>query len=122
MQGVSDPGDYAPIITRPMITRIGHGSMPKPQQLSLQTLASGINDGGWVQIAGTVHSVSQLHSQHWFKLVVGGHSYEMQLPYGANTDALQGWFLDGPEVGQDPVKSKRYLFSGFSCDLLCENY
>jgi len=94
VQGVSGPGDYAPIITHPVITRIGHGSMPKPQLLSLQMLASGINDGGWVQIAGTVHSVSQLHTQHWFKLVVAGHSYEMQLPHGANTDALQERLLD----------------------------
>ena len=94
VQGVSGPGDYAPIITRAAIRRIGHGSMPKPQPLSLQMLASGMNDGGWVQIAGTVHSVLQLHSQHWFKLVVAGHSYEVQLPHSANTDALQGRLLD----------------------------
>ncbi len=94
VRGFSGPGDYAPIITRPTVTRLGHGPMPKPLTLSLQTLISGNNDGGWVEIAGIVHSVSQLRHQHWFKLVVAGNSYVVQLPGSENTDAIQDRLLD----------------------------
>ena len=94
VRGFSGPGDYAPIITRPTVTRLGHGPMPKPLTLSLQTLVSGSNDGGWVQITGIVHSISQLHHQHWFKLVVAGNSYAVELPVAENTDAIQNKLLD----------------------------
>lgn len=94
IQGFSDPGDYAPIITRPTITRLGHGPMPKPLTLSLQSLASGRNDAGWVNVVGVVHSVSQLKSQHSFKLVVAGNSYAVDLPHPANLSAIQNGLLD----------------------------
>jgi diguanylate cyclase (GGDEF)-like protein len=94
VQGVSGPGDYAPIITRSTITRLGRGAMPKPLKLSLQTLAAGNNDGSWVEIVGIVHAASQLKSQHWFKLVVAGNSYAVQLPRSANLGAIQDGLLD----------------------------
>jgi diguanylate cyclase (GGDEF)-like protein len=94
VQGVSGPGDYAPIVTRSTITRLGRGAMPKPLKLSLQTLASGNNDGSWLEIVGIVHVASQLKSQHWFKLVVAGNSYAVQLPRSANLGAIQDGLLD----------------------------
>lgn len=94
VRGVSGPGDYAPIITRPTITRLGHGPMPKPLTLSLQTLASGNNDATWVEIVGMVHSVSQLNSLHSFKLVVAGNSYAVDLPRSANISTIQDGLLD----------------------------
>ncbi|HMD39235.1 MAG TPA: GGDEF domain-containing protein [Candidatus Acidoferrum sp.] len=94
VQGVSGPGDYAPIITRPLITRVGHGPLPKPLALSLETLGSGKEDAGWVEMVGIVHSVAQLHSQQTFKLAIAGNSYAVQLPHGTNTSAIQESLLD----------------------------
>ncbi len=94
VRGLSGPGDYAPIITLPTITRLGRGTMPKPLTLSLQTLASGTNDAGWVTIVGIVHSVAQWKSIRSFKLVVAGNSYAVDLPRGSNVDAFQQSLLD----------------------------
>jgi diguanylate cyclase (GGDEF)-like protein len=94
VRGMSGPGDYAPIITLPTFTRLGHGPMPTPRTLSLQILASGDNDAGWVDIVGIVHSVSQLNSQHTFKLVVAGNSYAVDLPHPANISSIQDGLLD----------------------------
>lgn len=94
VRGFSGPGDYAPIIASPAIVRIGHGSMPNPLPLSWQTLASGKDDAGWVEIAGLVHSVSQLRTQRWFKLVVAGNSYTVQLPHSELADASPESLLD----------------------------
>jgi len=94
VEGFSGPGDYAPIITQPTVTRVGHGALPKPPTLSLQTLAARNNDAGWVEIVGIVHSVSQLGSQHSFKLVVAGNSYAVQLPHAEDTTAIQDRLLD----------------------------
>lgn len=94
VRGVSGPGDYAPIITLPTVTRLGRGRLPKPLTLSLQTLASGNNDGAWAEIVGIVHSVSQLSSSHSFKLVVAGNSYGVDLPHLANISAIQDDLLD----------------------------
>ena len=94
VQGVSGPGDYAPIISHSTITPLGHGSVPKPQTLSLQTLGSGNLDAGWIETVGIVHSVAQLPSQHLFKLVVAGNSYSVQLPHSEDTAALQHELLD----------------------------
>jgi len=94
VRGYSGPGDYAPIVTRPMVVRIGHGSMPKAMSLSWQTLFSGRDDAGWVEVVGVVHSVSQLRSQGWFKLVVAGNSYTVQLSHAERSDAYPQALLD----------------------------
>jgi len=94
VEGFSGPGDYAPVITNPTVARVDHGALPKPLTLSLQTLASRNNDAGWVEIVGIVHSVSQLRSQHLFKLVVAGNSYAVQLPHAEDTGELQDRLLD----------------------------
>jgi len=94
VRGFSGPGDYAPIITRPMVMRVGHNSMPSPMSLSWQTLVSGQDDAGWIEVVGVVHSVSQLRSQHWFKLVVAGNSYTVQLSHAERSDAYPETLLD----------------------------
>lgn len=93
IQGVSAPGDYSPVITRPTITFIRHGANPKPLELSLQSLASGNSDGSWVQITGVVHSV-QLQTQHSFKLAIDGNTFSVQFPVSADTTALRDRLLD----------------------------
>lgn len=94
VRGFSGPGDYAPIITRPTVVRLSHTSMPKPMSLSWQTLVSGQDDAGWIEVVGVVHSVSQLRSQHLLKLVVAGNSYTVQLSHLERSDAYPESLLD----------------------------
>lgn len=94
VRGFSSPGDYAPIVTGPTIVPVGHSSMPTPMSLSWQTLVSGRDDAGWVEVVGVVHSIMQLRSQHWFKLVVAGNSYAVQLSHLERSDAYPETLLD----------------------------
>ncbi|HEY1463668.1 MAG TPA: GGDEF domain-containing protein [Terriglobales bacterium] len=93
VQGFSAPGEYAPIITKPTITFLHKGSLPKPLQLSLQALSSGKFDSSLVEIHGVVHSV-QLQSQHTFKLSIDGHNFAVEFPIMANTSKIQDQLLD----------------------------
>jgi len=94
VKGISNPGEYAPIISRPKIKVLAHGALPKPSTLSLQALASGNSDGSWVQISGIVRSVQRLKNQHTFKIAIGGNSFPVQFPWSLDTSALDDQFLD----------------------------
>ena len=94
VKGVSNPGEYAPIISRPKIKVLAHGALPKPSTLSLQALASGNSDGGWVQVSGIVRSVQRLQNQHTFKLAIGGNSFSVQFPWTLDTSALDDKLFD----------------------------
>jgi len=94
VKGVSNPGEYAPIISRPEIKVLAHGKLPKPPTLSLQALASGNSDGGWVQVSGIVRSVQRLQNQHTFKLAIGGNSFPVQFPWTLDTSDLGNKLLD----------------------------
>ncbi|HSS97684.1 MAG TPA: hypothetical protein VLK33_11675, partial [Terriglobales bacterium] len=94
VKGVSNPGEYAPIISRPKIKVLAHGALPIPSTLSLPALASGNSDGGWVQVSGIVRSVQRLKNQHTFKLAIGGNSFPVQFPWSLDTSVLQEQLLD----------------------------
>ena len=60
--GVSGAGDFAPIVDRGRVHPIGKGQLPAAAPLmSLTRLATGKEDGKWVEIEGVVRSVNELH-------------------------------------------------------------
>ncbi len=57
VSGVSHPGAFAPIITRPTWKKIGTGPLPEPRLVPIEQVMSGIEDGQRVEIAGIVRAV-----------------------------------------------------------------
>jgi signal transduction histidine kinase/CheY-like chemotaxis protein len=58
LEGVSAPGDFAPIVDEAKITVVGESHVPRQaQRVSLTHMATGTDDGRWVEIEGVVHSV-----------------------------------------------------------------
>lgn len=58
VQGVSGPGGYAPIVIKPQIRVIGHAPLPEnPPRETLPRLETGVEDGQWVEVEGTIHGV-----------------------------------------------------------------
>jgi len=53
--GVTDPGQFAPIVIVGTMAKIGTGPIPAPRPVSYQELITGALDGQWVQITGVVH-------------------------------------------------------------------
>ncbi len=56
IQGVSDPGDYAPIVRARKVTVTGEGTLPTPLQPKQRQLLSGSLDSQWIELVGTVRA------------------------------------------------------------------
>jgi len=56
VDGVISPGDYAPCVLLRDLKILGRGKIPPAKPASYGDLASGFEDGQWVEIQGIVHS------------------------------------------------------------------
>jgi signal transduction histidine kinase/DNA-binding response OmpR family regulator len=57
VKGVTNPGDFAPIVFTSDVRRVGPGVMPEPRPATLDTLFTGSEDSNWVQAEGYVSAV-----------------------------------------------------------------
>ena len=58
IEGVTGPGDYAPVIDPAQVDVVGHGGLPAQAiKATVPQALSGSVDGQWVEIEGVVHSV-----------------------------------------------------------------
>jgi diguanylate cyclase (GGDEF)-like protein len=53
--GITNPGDYAPVIVAPKFIVEGEGSFPKPVSVTPELAASGKIESGFVEMEGVVH-------------------------------------------------------------------
>jgi signal transduction histidine kinase len=54
IQGVTDPGEFAPIVLARSVKKLGTASIPAAQPVTYQQLITGALDGQWVEIRGVV--------------------------------------------------------------------
>lgn len=54
IDGVTDPGQFAPIVIANSVKKIGVAKLPKAKPVTYQQLITGALDGQWVQIKGVV--------------------------------------------------------------------
>ena len=58
LEGVSAPGEYAPIVDHATVRTLGQSHLPSAApRVSLARLMTGAEDGQWVEMEGVVHSV-----------------------------------------------------------------
>lgn len=57
IEGVTDPGGFAPYVVAQKIRKIGRRPVPEPIRVSLDELNAGQMDAKWIEIAGIVRSV-----------------------------------------------------------------
>ena len=59
--GVTGPGDYAPIVTNAQVEILGQSTTPAhPPLVSFTEMATGMWDCQWVEVKGTIHTVSRV--------------------------------------------------------------
>lgn len=58
VDGVTGPGDFAPVIRKPTLRVIGRGTVPRPLSISLQGANVGAYDCQWVEGDGVVNSAA----------------------------------------------------------------
>ena len=60
LRGVTNPGEFAPIVLKAQIKVIGFSSLPSdPAKPTLTRLLTGAEDGQWVEVEGVIHSIAE---------------------------------------------------------------
>ncbi len=80
VEGVTGPGEFAPVIASPRVTVLGAGIMPTPSAKSPETIFTGNQDGNWIQLDGVVTAVQQDHDRAEAQVAYGQHSVTVLLP------------------------------------------
>jgi len=59
IEGVTDPGEFAPIITDSKVRIVGERPLPPAPLVPFDRLSAGVEDGQWIAVEGTVRSVQE---------------------------------------------------------------
>jgi signal transduction histidine kinase len=86
VHGTSQPGAFAPIISKPTWTIVGTAPLPKAKPVSLEQLMSGLEDGQRVEISGIVRSVTPLTTALDVEVASGGNRIRVFRKRSADLD------------------------------------
>jgi len=79
IDGVSEPGDFAPSVLASRITPLGKGPLPSPFKASMEDILRGAADSTWVELDGIVESISPDQGQFALDATLGDHHYKVRL-------------------------------------------
>ena len=83
IQGVTDPGGYAPIIDCVKLKHVGSGTQ-SPRHLAMEQLLSGSADAYWVELSGVVQDVFEENGQvTGIRLFVAGQDCRVSFTRGS---------------------------------------
>ncbi|MEY4916862.1 MAG: hypothetical protein RL616_775 [Verrucomicrobiota bacterium] len=93
VEGVSSPGEYAPIVVPEHVSIAGTGNLPAAKSVTYEQLASGKEDSQFVEISGIVRSVQLPEGSpyHLIEIATGGGRltvYVRQLPVKRTEELL----------------------------------
>jgi len=86
VSGISHPGGYAPVITKPHWKKLGNAPLPEAKPITIDRLMSGAEDSQRVEISGIVRSAQLSGSRLWIELVSGGYRVRAFAPIPPDTD------------------------------------
>ena len=75
VEGVSGPGDFAPIVKGSRVVDLGKGAFPQPARVDPEDLFEGALDSTWVELRGTVEAVTKYLDDTTLHLVWGPHEF-----------------------------------------------
>lgn len=87
VNGFSQPGSFAPNISKPTWTVVGTAPLPKAKSVSLDQLMSGLEDGQRVRISGIVRAVAVLSTSLDIEVASGGNRIHIFLHGSTETNA-----------------------------------
>jgi signal transduction histidine kinase len=89
LEGVTDPGGYAPCVLPLRFKRIGSGPLPEAKRMPLERLLSGSEDGQRVEVEGVVQDVStpDQFGDSKVMLMIDGHPCRVASENGSQLDA-----------------------------------
>ena len=91
IEGVTDPGGYAPCVLPVRFKRIGSGPLPEARRIPFEHLLSGSQDGQLVYVEGVVQGISppDEYGDSKVMVMVGGHPCRVASERGNELDAAK---------------------------------
>jgi signal transduction histidine kinase/DNA-binding response OmpR family regulator len=80
IEGITGPGEFAPIILAPKIRRLGKAPLPQPNRPEIDDLLSGQEDSNWVEARGVVQAIRVSSTDTTLDLNWGSHRFEARIP------------------------------------------
>lgn len=90
VEGVSDPGDYAPLVRPSHVELLGHGNLPVAKRVTYADLMTGHEDSQWVEVVGLVRTKKvDTQGQRALEMDMGGGRVTLFLPNSPERDLQQ---------------------------------
>lgn len=92
VEGVTHPGNYAPVIVPRSVTAVGSGPLPEARRLAVEQLLTGAEDCQRVEVEGVVQGMSALEPDtHRIRLSlrVQGHDFQVRVERWPGMDPAQ---------------------------------
>ena len=86
-------GDYVPVVTNAVISRVGWLGLDPPQPVSLEQALTGMEDGCWVELNGFVRNVTQAGRLTHLELTSSHGDFQAWLPNSPTLELPPGTFL-----------------------------
>jgi signal transduction histidine kinase len=84
--GVSHPGGYAPVISKPHWKKIGTAPLPEAKTVALENLMSGTEDSQRVAVSGIVRTAHVFVDRLWLEVMTDGYRLRVYAPIPPGLD------------------------------------
>lgn len=95
IEGVSHPGGYAPIISRPQWRKLGTAPLPSAKVVPIERVMAGMEDSQRIEISGIVRAFRPFDRVTVFEIVSGGYRLDVSVP---SLDRVEPKSLVGAKV------------------------
>ena len=85
--GVSSPGSYAPVISRPHWQKMGTAPLPEAKPVTIERLMSGAEDSQRVEVSGIVRTAQLIGNRVGVEIVSGGYRFRATFPPSPELDS-----------------------------------
>jgi signal transduction histidine kinase len=89
VEGVSDKGDYAPIVRASAIHILGKANLPIPRRVSGDQLFTGMEDSQWIEVSGVVRSATILDGRRYLNFAMSGQRIMAYVQNLSQSDAMK---------------------------------
>jgi signal transduction histidine kinase len=111
LEGVTSPGDYAPIVIASEIVFVGDGVLPPPRPSPVSAIVNGLEDSQWVTIRGVVQGEAELNGRTVLSLWTPEAVLKTTVPAARPAGTLVDATVEVDAVA-GTVFSERLLFRG----------
>jgi PAS domain S-box-containing protein len=89
VEGVTGPGEYAPIVQPTAVRVVGHEDLPPPRRVLFEDLMTGREDSQWVELVGLVRSVQgESTGQQILEIATGGGRLTAFVPRSTQSNSV----------------------------------